>query len=131
MGVFKLIQKLEFSAIPANATSRNNAPFRKFDISPAEVLEVTECMKSVAWGFELGANVVNYELRGGAVGTAKLVIIKVSGNAVLNLASTGRPSGDFRLVADRRSVIHGDFTNVRVSNLGTEPITVEAFVAGV
>lgn len=128
---FKIVQKIEFSEIPDGAADRLKANFRKFDIFPAELLEITDYTRSTSWDFEIPVGVVNFDLRGGAITTAKLLVLLPSANVSLNLVTAGRPSGDFIALAGKRAIIHGEWTNVRVSNLSSAPIRIRAYVAGV
>src|SRR4051794_9090474 len=128
---FKIHQKIEFSEFPSEAATREKAKLRGYDVSPAELLEVVDCTRSTHWDFELAVGAVNFDLRGGAMVTGKVLVIKPAADVVLGLTSNGRPAGDFIMPGGRRSVIHGSWNTVRVSNVSAAPIQVEAYLAGV
>lgn len=127
-----ILVNISVAAQVAQAPTQTGAPVTNIDfqISPAEMLAIPDYNEDASGRFQLAASVVDEALSMGTVVLGKLLFIKVDTDCQLKVTNGLGDSQLLTLKANKTSIMHMEFTGIKLTNPGTTVIRGKYCVVG-
>lgn len=130
MGILRLMQTLTIKAYKKPAQAGTPITQYDFQIDPPEVLNLDDYNESEGSRYNIADAVADQVIGLNTVALGKVLIIQPDQDVKIKLVNGNGTTPDIVLKGGRTSVLHAEFTSLKLSNSSGAAVTGRLFVMG-